>query len=103
MIDISRDIKPLSNFKRDSGSVINQLKRTGQPVVLTINGKAEIVVQDAKSYQRLLTLLDQAEAVMGIRKGLQSMERGEGIPAEEAFEKIRKKHKIPKSKKGTSR
>jgi PHD/YefM family antitoxin component YafN of YafNO toxin-antitoxin module len=98
MIDIGRDIKPLSNFKRDSGAVIHQLKRTGRPVVLTINGKAEIVVQDAKAYQRLLTLLDRAEAVAGIRKGLQSMDRGEGVPAEEAFKQIRKKHKIPQGK-----
>jgi PHD/YefM family antitoxin component YafN of YafNO toxin-antitoxin module len=98
MLDISRDIKPLSNFKRNSVAVIGQLKRTGRPVVLTINGKAEVVVQDAKSYQHLLELIDQAEAVMGIRKGLASMERGEGVPAEQAFEKIRKKHKIPRGK-----
>jgi hypothetical protein len=64
-------------------------------VVLTINGKAEIVVQDAKAYQKLLALLDRAEAVSGIRKGLQSMKRGEGIPADQAFETLRKKHKIP--------
>jgi hypothetical protein len=56
------------------------------------------VVQDAKSYQHLLEIIDQAEAVVGIRKGLASMKRGEGIPAEQAFEKIRKKHKIPKGK-----
>jgi PHD/YefM family antitoxin component YafN of YafNO toxin-antitoxin module len=98
MLDISRDIKPLSNFKRNSVAVIGQLKRTGRPVVLTINGKAEVVVQDAKSYQHLMKLIDQAETVMGIRKGLQSMERGEGLPAERAFEKLRKKHKIPRGK-----
>jgi hypothetical protein len=98
MLDISRDIKPLSNFKRDSVGVINQLKRTGRPVVLTINGKAEVVVQDAKSYQQFLELIDRAEAVVGIRKGLESMERGEGISAKQAFEKLRKKHKIPRGK-----
>jgi hypothetical protein len=98
MLDLSSDIKPLSNFKRDSVSVIKHLKRTGRPVVLTINGKAEVVVQDAKSYQHLLELSDRAEAVIGIRRGLESMEKGEGIPAEEAFEKLRKKRKIPLGK-----
>jgi hypothetical protein len=98
MLDINQDIKPLSNFKRDSVAVIDQLKRTGRPVVLTINGKAEIVVQDARSYQRLLQIIDRAEAIIGIRRGLASMKRGEGVPAEEAFERIRKKHKIPKGK-----
>lgn len=93
MLDISSDIQPLSSFKRDSVTLIGQLKRTGRPVVLTINGKAEVVVQDAKSYQQMLELVDRAEAVVGIRKGLASMNRGEGIPAVEAFEKLRKKHK----------
>jgi PHD/YefM family antitoxin component YafN of YafNO toxin-antitoxin module len=95
MLDISSDIKPLSSFKRDSVTLIGQLKQTGRPVVLTINGKAEVVVQDAKSYQRMLELIDRAEAVVGIRKGLASLERGEGIPAEKAFEKLRKKYHIP--------
>ena len=38
---------------------------------------------------------DLAEAVLGIRRGLESIERGEGIPAEEAFAKLRKKYNIP--------
>ena len=95
MLDISSDIKPLSSFKRDSVTLIGQLKRTGRPVVLTINGKAEVVVQDAKSYQQMLELVDQAESVVGIRKGLASMARDEGVPAEKAFEKLRKKYNIP--------
>ncbi|MCD4726321.1 MAG: type II toxin-antitoxin system Phd/YefM family antitoxin [Pirellulales bacterium] len=94
MLDISSDIKPLSSFKRDSVTLIGQLKQTGRPVVLTINGKAEVVVQDAKSYQRMVELVDRAEAVVGIRKGLDSMARGKGIPAEKAFEKLRKKYNI---------
>ena len=98
MLDIGRDIKPLSSFKRDSVTLIGQLKRTGRPVVLTINGKAEVVIQDAKSYQQMLELVDQAEAVVGIRKGLASMARGKDIPAELAFEKLRKKQKIPRTK-----
>jgi PHD/YefM family antitoxin component YafN of YafNO toxin-antitoxin module len=98
VLDISRDIKPLSNFKRDSVALIGQLKRTGRPVVLTINGKAEVVVQDAKSYQRMLELVDRAEAVVGIRKGLASMARGEGVPAEKAIEKIRRKHHISRDR-----
>ena len=97
MLDISSDIQPLSSFKRDSVTLIGQLKRTGRPVVLTINGKAEVVVQDAKSYQQMLELVDRAEAVVGIRKGLASMARGEGIPAEKAFDRLRKKYNIRKT------
>jgi hypothetical protein len=45
---------------------------------------------------QVLELIDRAEAVVGIRKGLASMARGEGIPAEKAFDELRKKHNIPR-------
>ncbi len=94
-MDITRDIDSLTHFKRNTNEVIEQLKATGQPLVLTVNGKAEIVVQDAASYQAMLDLVDRAEAIAGIKRGLDSIARGEGIPAEEAFKRLRKKHKIP--------
>jgi prevent-host-death family protein len=46
----------LSTFKRDSNKVMRQMKKTKEPVVLTVNGKAAVVVQDAESYQKLLEL-----------------------------------------------
>jgi prevent-host-death family protein len=95
-MDLTRDIDSLTHFKRNTTEVIEQLKATGEAMVLTVNGKAEIVVQDAASYQRLLELVDSAEAVVGIKKGLESMAREEGIPAEEAFERLRRKHNIPR-------
>ena len=53
--------------------------------MLTVNGKAELVVQDTESYQAMLERLEQIDAVEGIRRGLGQMERGEGRPAEEVF------------------
>ena len=50
MLDINRDINSLSNFKRNTPEFLRQLQETGHPVVLTINGKAELVVQDTASY-----------------------------------------------------
>jgi len=51
---LTHDIQSLSTFKRDTAKIVRQLKKTGQPMVLTVNGKAELVVQDAASYQKLL-------------------------------------------------
>jgi prevent-host-death family protein len=53
MLDISKDIHSLSDFKRNTSEFLHQMRDTGHPVVLTINGKAELVVQDAASYQRI--------------------------------------------------
>ena len=54
MLDISNDINSLSNFKRNTSEFLRQLRETGHPIVLTINGKAELVVQDTASYQKLI-------------------------------------------------
>ena len=47
MINLKEEINSLSNFKRHTSEFIEQLKETGKPIILTINGKAELVVQDA--------------------------------------------------------
>ena len=52
MIDL-RDIHSLSDFQRRTREHIGRLRETGRPAVLTVNGKAELVVQDAESYQDL--------------------------------------------------
>jgi prevent-host-death family protein len=88
------DIHSLTDFQRNTKEHIQRLKETGRPEVLTVNGKAEIVVQDAASYQKLLELIDRVEAIEGIQKGLESMQRGEGQPAQDVFTRLRKKHNI---------
>jgi prevent-host-death family protein len=88
MLDLSRDIHPLTDFKRNTSEFLAQLKATGRPVILTINGKAEIVVQDARSYQRLLAIAERLETLEAVKEGLASMGRGEGRPADAAFDEL---------------
>ncbi len=89
------DIYSLTEFQRHTKEHIERLKQTGRPEVLTVNGRAEVVVQDAASYQKLLELVDYVEAIEGIKQGLESMHRVEGRPATEVYHDLRKKHHIP--------
>ena len=73
MLDISRDIHSLTDFKKNTSKFVEQLKETGEPVVLTINGKAELVVQDATAYQKLLQISDEARVLEGVRQGIEDM------------------------------
>jgi prevent-host-death family protein len=82
---LTRDIQSLSTFKRDTAKLMRQMKKTKEPVVLTVNGKAELVVQDAESYQRLLEAKDRIETIEGIKRGLESMKGRRGKPATEFF------------------
>ena len=70
MINLIQDIQPLSAFKRNTNELITQMRNTGHPIVLTINGKAELVVQDAASYQQLLNKIEELKAIVGVEKGL---------------------------------
>jgi len=96
MFDLTKDIHPLTDFKRNTAEFARQLKRTGRPVVLTVNGKAELVVHDAGSYQELLEMIERAEAVEGIRRGLDSFKKGRGISLGKTDERIRRKYGIPR-------
>jgi prevent-host-death family protein len=89
MLDINRDINSLSNFKRNTPDFLRQLKETGHPVVLTINGKAELVVQDAASYQKLRELAERAEELEITRRSVAEMKAGLGRPAEEMLAEMR--------------
>ena len=57
-MNLIQDIHPLTDSKSKTSEFLRPLKQTGNPVVLTINGKAELVVQDAASYQRLFDLAE---------------------------------------------
>ena len=63
--------------------------------MLTINGKAELVVQDAGSYQDLLDRLDRLESVEAIRAGLKDMAEGRVHDARQALKKLQVKLGIP--------
>jgi prevent-host-death family protein len=94
MLNLTRDINSLSNFKRDTSRFIEQMKETGNPVVLTVNGKAELVVQDAESYQKLLDRLDRLEAIAGIKQGLADIKAGRTQALDDLAQEMRATYEI---------
>jgi PHD/YefM family antitoxin component YafN of YafNO toxin-antitoxin module len=95
MLDIAKDIHSLSDFKRRTSRFLEQMHKTGHPVVLTINGKAELVVQDAEGYQQLLDFLDHLGSIAGIRRGLEDVKAKRTRPAKVVLEEFRRRHGLP--------
>jgi prevent-host-death family protein len=96
MLDLTKDIQPLTTFRRRSGDFLKQLQKSKRPVVLTVNGKAAAIVQDAGAYQRILDIAAHADADEGIRQGLEDVTRAQTRPVKAVFNEIRRKHGIPR-------
>jgi prevent-host-death family protein len=97
MLDIAKDIQSLSHFKRNTAHVLKQMKESGNPVVLTVNGKAELVVQDAAAYQRLLDLAEKAEMMEFLREAKADADAGRTVPAREFLQSLGQKKKAKKA------
>ena len=97
MLNLETGIDSMTNFKRQTAEYLERLHKTGEPVVLTVNGKAQVVVQDAAAYQKLLEAVartDREETVAAIREGLDDVKAGRTKPARAALKALAKKYGI---------
>ena len=62
MLDLTRDFQSLSFFRRKTATFAKLLKKSQRPLILTHNGKPELVIQSAAAYQRLLDLAAHQDA-----------------------------------------
>lgn len=94
MIDL-REVRSVTEFQRNAKEYVGKLRESKTPLVLTVNGRAELVVQDAGSYQDLLDRIEELETVAAIRIGLNDLKMGKVQPARKALRKLGKKLGIP--------
>ena len=84
----SETIHPVSEFSRKPAEYIKRLKETGKPELLTVNGKAELVIQDAKAYEDMVDLLRTLERIALAAK---THDEGHALPAQDAFAALNKR------------
>jgi PHD/YefM family antitoxin component YafN of YafNO toxin-antitoxin module len=87
VIDVARDIHPLTTFKRQTARFARLLRKTHRPLVLTVDGKARFVVFDAEAYEEWKDCFETVEAV---NEAL--AEDGKARPAAQVHARLRKKH-----------
>lgn len=80
-LNLKEDIRPLSEFRADAAAMIQRVRETRRPLVLTQRGHSAAVVLDVSEYQQLL---DELELLRDIQTSMRQIEAGEGIPHEEA-------------------
>ena len=84
---ISRDIEPLSEFRKRSADFIKRLKEEKQPIILTQHGKSAAVLMDVSEYERRTKKMELLEDLLEAK---QQVEHGETYSMDEARERIEK-------------
>ena len=83
-------IHSLTDFTRNAKSYIQQIKETQSPIVLTVNGSAEVIVQDAASYQLMVDELERLRLPVTAHRGKEGGQ-GFGTDVDKAVTALRAK------------
>ena len=90
MMKLSSQIQPISYLKAHAADIVRQLNEQKQPMIITQNGEARIVVQDIKSYE-------ENEETLALLKilalGNSQIEQGKVTSAKSSLQHLRQRHK----------
>lgn len=82
----SDNIKPISYLKAHAADISRSLNELREPMVITQNGEARMVVQDIKSFEQTQETLALLKI---LAMGNQEVARGDTLDATEAFARLR--------------
>ncbi|MEM7356215.1 MAG: type II toxin-antitoxin system Phd/YefM family antitoxin [Acidobacteriota bacterium] len=82
---LDKDIRPLSEFRANAASLVQQVRETKRPLVLTQRGHSAAVVVDVAEFERLV---DELELLRDIRLAERQLDQGQGIPHNEAKARV---------------
>lgn len=86
-IRLDQDIKPLSEFRANVTSLIEEMKKNKRPLVITQHGKSSAVVIDVSEYE---ALLEKIELLSDIQAAEDQLRDGKGVVHSTAKEKVLK-------------
>lgn len=91
-LNFSEDTKTVSDLRRHTQEILEQVRRTRRPILLTVNGKADAVLIDAKTYQKQLKAMNLARL---LSEGEEDIAAGHVRPARSFLREFRDAQKIP--------
>ena len=81
----TEDVRPLSEFRANAASFVQQVQRTKRPVILTVHGRSAAVLLDVGEYE---TLLDQLELLRDVKAAEGQLKQGRTVSQAKAREKV---------------
>jgi prevent-host-death family protein len=89
VINLEDDITPVSDFRANTASILDKIKATGRPVILTQHGRSAAVLIDVASYQ---DLLEQLDTLRDLQRALEDEREGRVVPHDAALQHLRAKY-----------
>ena len=87
----SEDIRSVTDLKRNTREILQQVHKTGRPVVLTVNGRADAVLLDARTYEKYLRAFNLAGL---LAEGEADVSAGRVRSARAVLREFKNAHKI---------
>ena len=88
---LSNQIRPISYLKAHAAEIIKNLAEQQEPMIITQNGKAKVVIQDIESYEKT----QQTMALLKILAiGMRQVEEGKFLPAEKVIKRLRERREV---------
>jgi prevent-host-death family protein len=84
-INLEADIQPVSDFRARTSSMLDQVKSTGRPLILTQRGRGAAVVVDIHAFQ---ALIDELDTLRDLQSGLADVEDGRTIRHDHAKKRL---------------
>jgi prevent-host-death family protein len=91
-INLAEDIRSVTDLKRHTREIIDQVHQTGRPVVLTVNGKADVVLMDVASYEQHLKAANLSRI---LEPAEEEVTAGRTRPAREFLEEFTRARTLP--------
>lgn len=91
-LSLTEDVKTVSEVKKNLRAVLEQVRDSGRPVVVTVNGKPDAVLIDVETYERKLKSLN---LVGLLAEGEQDIRQGRTRPASAFLTELKRAKKIP--------
>lgn len=87
-LNISEDIKPLSEIRTGIANFIKQVRNTKRPLIITQHGKSVAVLMDANEFEMMQ---EKIELLTDVQTSLNQIESGQGVDHEDALESVIKR------------
>jgi prevent-host-death family protein len=87
-VNVHKDIKPVSEFRANAAELIEHVKNSGRPLVLTQRGHSAAVLLDVEEYERMV---NEIELLSDVRTAIQQIDAGQGVSNSEAKAELRRR------------